>query len=167
MIRRPPRSTLFPYTTLFRSMLGCLDAELLPQGRRRLRPVSRGRVHVPILSPPRYRSEWQMADIRPMNFGEILDGALMIYRRHFGLFLKLALVALSVPVVLFVYVGLRAFGELRALGDLTNALRTLLNLVPVVIVYYAPTLALPAGTIRLISASYLGRDHRLHDPLPL
>src|SRR5438034_11363837 len=28
MIRRPPRSTLFPYTTLFRSALGevCLDA---------------------------------------------------------------------------------------------------------------------------------------------
>src|SRR3712207_7816528 len=23
MIRRPPRSTLFPYTTLFRSILGC------------------------------------------------------------------------------------------------------------------------------------------------
>src|SRR2546422_3932685 len=72
-----------------------------------------------------------MADIRPMNFGEILDGSLMIYRRHFVLFLKLALVALSVPVVLFVYVGLRAFGDLRALGDLTNALRTLLYLVPV------------------------------------
>src|SRR5258708_14491317 len=26
MIRRPPRSTLFPYTTLFRSRLGTLDA---------------------------------------------------------------------------------------------------------------------------------------------
>src|SRR5260221_12973750 len=24
MIRRPPRSTLFPYTTLFRSQLGCV-----------------------------------------------------------------------------------------------------------------------------------------------
>src|SRR2546422_1433056 len=24
MIRRPPRSTLFPYTTLFRSALGCM-----------------------------------------------------------------------------------------------------------------------------------------------
>src|SRR2546422_1416976 len=33
MIRRPPRSTLFPYTTLFRSLLG--RARLLrPQGRR-------------------------------------------------------------------------------------------------------------------------------------
>src|SRR5260370_27183758 len=26
MIRRPPRSTLFPYTTLFRSDSGCLDS---------------------------------------------------------------------------------------------------------------------------------------------
>src|SRR2546430_13534327 len=26
MIRRPPRSTLFPYTTLFRSIAGCLVA---------------------------------------------------------------------------------------------------------------------------------------------
>jgi len=25
MIRRPPRSTLFPYTTLFRSIEGCKD----------------------------------------------------------------------------------------------------------------------------------------------
>src|SRR2546430_8920821 len=31
MIRRPPRSTLFPYTTLFRSLL-----ELLPEGTGRL-----------------------------------------------------------------------------------------------------------------------------------
>src|SRR3712207_8300470 len=33
MIRRPPRSTLFPYTTLFRSNLGCpknlVDAEVM------------------------------------------------------------------------------------------------------------------------------------------
>src|ERR1035438_10891937 len=27
MIRRPPRSTLFPYTTLFRSIVGFVDAE--------------------------------------------------------------------------------------------------------------------------------------------
>src|SRR2546425_13277578 len=28
MIRRPPRSTLFPYTTLFRSLVGALMADL-------------------------------------------------------------------------------------------------------------------------------------------
>src|SRR3712207_7835012 len=27
MIRRPPRSTLFPYTTLFRSSAGCVSAD--------------------------------------------------------------------------------------------------------------------------------------------
>src|SRR5260370_28977991 len=37
MIRRPPRSTLFPYTTLFRSMVGYLDdpaatAEVMDDG---------------------------------------------------------------------------------------------------------------------------------------
>src|SRR3989454_9265638 len=28
MIRRPPRSTLFPYTTLFRSLFGRLDSDV-------------------------------------------------------------------------------------------------------------------------------------------
>src|SRR5476649_1995400 len=32
MIRRPPRSTLFPYTTLFRSPLPGIEATLLPDG---------------------------------------------------------------------------------------------------------------------------------------
>src|SRR5256885_11594847 len=35
MIRRPPRSTLFPYTTLFRSGLqSILDADIVPSGPR-------------------------------------------------------------------------------------------------------------------------------------
>src|SRR5437773_3931989 len=34
MIRRPPRSTLFPYTTLFRSALNCVaNGKLLRDGR--------------------------------------------------------------------------------------------------------------------------------------
>src|SRR2546428_10892149 len=32
MIRRPPRSTLFPYTTLFRSVVGAHDAGMLHPG---------------------------------------------------------------------------------------------------------------------------------------
>src|SRR5256884_9430629 len=32
MIRRPPRSTLFPYTTLFRSIFGCLGLVLVTGG---------------------------------------------------------------------------------------------------------------------------------------
>src|SRR2546430_7140563 len=40
MIRRPPRSTLFPYTTLFRSVLRGHDGDcvrVVPPGRRRRR----------------------------------------------------------------------------------------------------------------------------------
>src|SRR5256885_3120064 len=36
MIRRPPRSTLFPYTTLFRSADPARPASRGPQGRRRI-----------------------------------------------------------------------------------------------------------------------------------
>src|SRR3712207_8566070 len=32
MIRRPPRSTLFPYTTLFRSHLGVVDVQAVDGG---------------------------------------------------------------------------------------------------------------------------------------
>src|SRR3712207_6913065 len=36
MIRRPPRSTLFPYTTLFRSAEGSLAARVRDSARRRV-----------------------------------------------------------------------------------------------------------------------------------
>src|SRR5258707_2364408 len=44
MIRRPPRSTLFPYTTLFRSLLGHRAAQrhLVPLGRLERRIQRRG-----------------------------------------------------------------------------------------------------------------------------
>jgi hypothetical protein len=97
-----------------------------------------------------------------MDFGEILDGSLMIYRRHFGLFLKLAAAALSVPLVLLVYFGLRALAELQQ-----NPVRVLLYLLPIGLVYYVASLVLTTGTIRIISDSYLGREPRLRDALSL
>jgi hypothetical protein len=103
-----------------------------------------------------------MTDLRPMDFGEILDGSLMIYRRHFGLFLKLALAALSVPLVLLVYFGLRALAELQQ-----NPVRVLFYLLPIGLVYYVASLVLTTGTIRIISDSYLGREPRLRDALAL
>src|SRR3989441_11725538 len=45
MIRRPPRSTLFPYTTLFRSS-GPVDDEFLALARRQ------GTIYVPTLTVP-------------------------------------------------------------------------------------------------------------------
>src|SRR2546426_7396271 len=48
MIRRPPRSTLFPYTTLFRSLAERLDADLVPMGSAgaKIAAVIRGEVDV-------------------------------------------------------------------------------------------------------------------------
>src|SRR2546425_7249920 len=34
MIRRPPRSTLFPYTTLFRSRVRCVTHQIVPVDER-------------------------------------------------------------------------------------------------------------------------------------
>src|SRR5258706_2492136 len=47
MIRRPPRSTLFPYTTLFRSQVdvALADAPHRPELRRRLRREERSEEH--------------------------------------------------------------------------------------------------------------------------
>src|SRR2546430_15078065 len=59
MIRRPPRSTLFPYTTLFRSMEVETPTFLVPRRRRvgvRERLDARGAVLVP-LDEDRVRAE--------------------------------------------------------------------------------------------------------------
>src|SRR2546422_5339284 len=46
MIRRPPRSTLFPYTTLFRSLLGRAGAhEVTPLVHRNLATLERSEEH--------------------------------------------------------------------------------------------------------------------------
>src|SRR3712207_9355488 len=46
MIRRPPRSTLFPYTTLFRSEVVAGERAHARDGRRPGRPSHRGRVRI-------------------------------------------------------------------------------------------------------------------------
>jgi hypothetical protein len=105
-----------------------------------------------------------MADIRPMNFGEVLDASLTIYRRHFGLFLKLAIATLSLPVLLAVYFGARF---LEGFNPQAPNVSTMLMLVPVGILYYLAALVLTAGTVRVISESYLGRSPALGDALAL
>src|SRR3712207_7810562 len=44
MIRRPPRSTLFPYTTLFRSAVGVEVGHVLEAHARAHRPADQGHV---------------------------------------------------------------------------------------------------------------------------
>src|SRR2546421_9699670 len=76
MIRRPPRSTLFPYTTLFRSGGQLGDAELRPGPYRRIgtgraRIVQQQAQPVPALPvmpakppPPRQRSEEHTSELQ-------------------------------------------------------------------------------------------------------
>src|SRR2546422_2606914 len=79
MIRRPPRSTLFPYTTLFRSahLLPIVEADpLLPrpirrgQRRRRALPPSAGGDERPAGRHPRGHT----GPDRPGHAHELLDG---------------------------------------------------------------------------------------------
>jgi hypothetical protein len=104
-----------------------------------------------------------MTDIRPMDFGEILDGSLSIYRRHFGLFLRLSAITLSLPCVLFVYLGARFSFLLNG----RPSVNVILVGVLAGVLYYLATLVLTAGAIRVISDSYLGRTPRLREALGL
>src|SRR2546430_17262590 len=57
MIRRPPRSTLFPYTTLFRSALGSTLWSV------RDAPPATGRFPVVIYAPSFWAPPWENADL--------------------------------------------------------------------------------------------------------
>src|SRR2546427_13044228 len=55
MIRRPPRSTLFPYTTLFRSAEAPLERDAAPRGRQLV--VHRDQDEVAVLAEVRIDAE--------------------------------------------------------------------------------------------------------------
>src|SRR5688572_31533431 len=65
MIRRPPRSTLFPYTTLFRSAIRSLSRHIRAGGHRD-RYVSRGGVQHPD-QPCRRRSEEHTSELQSQS----------------------------------------------------------------------------------------------------
>src|SRR2546427_8820444 len=62
MIRRPPRSTLFPYTTLFRSLISFVESSVLRDGHIQLR---RGRIHH--VREPRRRSEEHTSELQSQS----------------------------------------------------------------------------------------------------
>jgi hypothetical protein len=97
-----------------------------------------------------------MPDLKPMGFGEILDGALTIFRRHFLLFVKLGVATLWLPVALEIYIQLSG-GQQQHVG---------LSFLSNVIQYFAG-LFLTASAIRVISDSYLGQTPQLGDALSL
>jgi hypothetical protein len=112
-----------------------------------------------------------MADLRPMEFGEILDGALSLFRRHFGLFLKLSLAVMWLPIALGVYwrvrfLGLQAANPEQAAALLQGELVSFsLWALAWALVYGAGLLLLTAGSIRIISDSYLGREPQFGEAL--
>jgi hypothetical protein len=97
-----------------------------------------------------------MPDLKPMELGEILDGALTIFRRHFGLFVRLGVAALWLPVALTIYIQLAGGRE-----------QHLILTIGVALIQYFAGLFLTASTIRVISDSYLGREPLLGDALSL
>lgn len=98
-----------------------------------------------------------------MQLGEILDGSFNIYRRHFGLFMRLSLVLVWLPTAITVYFQVRFSNNplevLNVLEQHTVA-AILLGLLGVV-VFTTAGLLLKAGTIRVISDSYLGHEPEL------
>src|SRR3712207_8829809 len=54
MIRRPPRSTLFPYTTLFRSLIGCCYVTKHLSRERQRKIIQRSEEHTSELQSRQY-----------------------------------------------------------------------------------------------------------------
>src|SRR3712207_7845211 len=66
MIRRPPRSTLFPYTTLFRSLH--LVAQHLQHGRQDVGMVRQPLYPLAVLEPSRGRSEEHTSELQSRQY---------------------------------------------------------------------------------------------------
>lgn len=99
-----------------------------------------------------------MSGIRPMSFGEILDGSLTLYRRNFGVFLRLAIASLIVPVLLIAYFMIFMLNQLMMAVMMMMIDPVLIAMIVLIVVtYIVGTLMMTAGTIRVISDSYLNR----------
>ena len=102
-----------------------------------------------------------------MQIGEILDGTFNIYRRHFGLFMRLSLLLICVPAILGVFLLARfATNPIAASNWVTqHVFSVVLFGLFGLLVYATISLLLKAGTIRIISDSYLGQEPSLSTAL--
>ena len=99
-----------------------------------------------------------MSGIRPMSFGEILDGSLTLYRRNFGVFVRLAIASLVVPALLIAYFAI--FMPTRIMMSVMMMVPDPVLIAMVALIFVTltvGTLMMNAGTIRVISDSYLDR----------
>src|SRR5947209_18562267 len=68
MIRRPPRSTLFPYTTLFRSMLADGLVDVLSDEANRFVPRRRNQSPAFLIANQRRRSEEHTSELQSRQY---------------------------------------------------------------------------------------------------
>ena len=111
-----------------------------------------------------------MPEIRPLDAGEVLDGALTLYRRNFGLFVRLAAATMWLPIAAIIYFQVRMQGvqpdQMAALMQ-GNVGAVFGWIILFIVVYTVGFLLLTAGSIQIISASYLGKPTGLGDSLSL
>lgn len=93
-------------------------------------------------------------ELRTLTVGEILDGAITLLRRQFGVLLGIAVVCEGLPAALNIYIDLT--GGSGAQPGLA-LLQRLLNLIA--------TLLVTGATVNAVSEAYLGRTPRLGDSL--
>src|SRR5258705_3184248 len=82
MIRRPPRSTLFPYTTLFRSLLGRVVHERHAEAYSRSGPLPRDN-HGNAPRPAALRSEEHTSELQSLR--HLVCRLLLAKKTHFPL----------------------------------------------------------------------------------
>lgn len=91
-------------------------------------------------------------ELRPMSVGEILDGAVTLYRMSFTILVSIAIVCLGIPTALRVFVALagQPFGLLEFLSLLLWSFGSLIS---------------SAATLWVISETYLGRQAAVGEAL--
>lgn len=98
-----------------------------------------------------------------MQIGEILDGTFNIYRRHFGLFMRLSFVLICVPAIVSVYAFARLVSNpLGVPAWMAEHLAATIGLgLLALIVWAVISVLLKSGTVKIISDSYLGHEPTL------
>src|SRR5438552_9356174 len=84
--------------------------------------------------------------LRPLSIGEVLDGALVLLRRHFALVLGITVVCEGIPTAMDVYLDLTGGAAQNPGLTLLDRLLTLVGSVLVT-----------GATVRVVSEAYLGR----------
>jgi len=92
--------------------------------------------------------------LRPLSFGEVLDGALVLLRRHFGLVLGIAIVCEGIPTATDVYIDLTGGASQNPGLSLLDRLLTLVGSVLVT-----------GATVRVVSEAYLGQSPLFGDAM--